>query len=254
MSSSAPIDEVLNTLQLVGISRSNFLLKLLANKEYINHIAVKDILQNKQLILDALLKSAEDSLSTELKWVTDLIKDVSARKMVVLSAKESGYHFDVVHTVLEQLEDFSIEELAKDMEKLAPVTWDFLDTALSMRTAQKIGAGKDHDEHQLEAGMDSDEEAYWEELGEGDLEGIISGLINDAESSVENQWKAKALLVCIQPLISKTLKLMLNLQRKVTVMSIIMRSTNQRSNTLQSLMGMFLQSTHSLQKVIETLE
>ncbi|KAG1803053.1 hypothetical protein EV424DRAFT_1474635 [Suillus variegatus] len=88
--------------------------------------------------------------------------------MVVLSAKESGYHFDVVHTVPEQLEDFSIEELAKDMEKLAP--------------------------------------------------------------------------------------LMLNLQRKVMVMSIMMRSMNQRSNTLQSLMGMFLQSTHSPQKVIETLE
>ncbi|KAG1862648.1 hypothetical protein F4604DRAFT_1929403 [Suillus subluteus] len=236
MSSSALIDKVLDTLQLVGISVSYFLLELLANKEYINHIAVKDILQNKQLILDALLKSAEDSLRTELKWATDLIKDICAREIVVLSAKESGYHFDVVHTVPEQLEDFSIEELAKDMEKLAPVTWDFLDTALSARTHQKIGAGKDRDEHQLVARMDSDEEAYWEELGEGDLEGIISGLTNDAESSVENQRKAKALL------------------RKVTVLSIMMRSTNQRSNTLQSLMGMFLQSTHTLQKVIETLE
>jgi len=131
--------------------------------------------------------------------------------------------------------------------KLAPVTWDFLDIALSARTHQKIGAGKGRDEEAL---------SYWEELGEGDLKGIISGLTNDAESSVENQQQAKALLVCIQPLISKTfnLKLMLILQRKVTVLSIMMRSTNQRSNTLQSLMGMFLQSTHTLQKVIETLE
>ncbi|KAG1766500.1 hypothetical protein EV702DRAFT_945987, partial [Suillus placidus] len=38
------------------------------------------------------------------------------------------------------------------------------------------------------------------------------------------------------------------------VMSIMMRSTNQRSNTLQSLVGMFLQSMHTPQKVIETLE
>ncbi|KAG2109462.1 hypothetical protein BD769DRAFT_1325446, partial [Suillus cothurnatus] len=42
--------------------------------------------------------------------------------------------------------------------------------------------------------------------------------------------------------------------RKVTVLSIMMRSTNQRSNTLQSLMGMFLQSTHTPQKVTETLK
>ncbi|KAG2154427.1 uncharacterized protein EDB93DRAFT_1239484 [Suillus bovinus] len=70
--------------------------------------------------------------------------------------------------------------------------------------------------------MDSDEEAYWEELGEGDLEGIISGLANDAES--------------------------------ITVLSIMMRSTNQRSNTLQSLVEMFLQSMYTPQKVIETLK
>jgi hypothetical protein len=37
-------------------------------------------------------------------------------------------------------------------------------------------------------------------------------------------------------------------------MSIMMRSMNQRSNTLQSLLGMFLQLTHTPQKVIETLE
>ncbi|KAG1896459.1 uncharacterized protein F5891DRAFT_958578, partial [Suillus fuscotomentosus] len=42
--------------------------------------------------------------------------------------------------------------------------------------------------------------------------------------------------------------------KKITVLSIMMRSTNQRSNTLQSLLGMFLQSTHTPQKVIETLE
>ncbi|KAG2072891.1 hypothetical protein BDR04DRAFT_1127467 [Suillus decipiens] len=40
----------------------------------------------------------------------------------------------------------------------------------------------------------------------------------------------------------------------IMVLSIMMRSTNQRSNTLQSLMGMFLQSMHTPQKVIETLE
>ncbi|KAG2139339.1 hypothetical protein DEU56DRAFT_944418 [Suillus clintonianus] len=236
MASRAPIDDVLDNLQLVGISVSHFLLELLANKKYINHIAVKDILHNRHQIVDALSTSAEESPRTELKWAMDLVKDICVHKMVVLSAKESGYHFDVVHTAPEQLEDFSIEELAKDMEKLAPVTWDFLNTMLSARMQRKTGAVKERNEHQLVAGMDSDEEAYWEELGEGDLEGIISGLTNDAESSLENQRKAKALL------------------RKVTVLSIMMRSTNQRSNTLQSLVGMFLQSTHTPQKVIEMLK
>jgi len=199
MASSAPIDKVLDTFQLVGISVSDFLLELLTNKKYNNHIAVKDILYNRQPILNALFKSAQDSSRTELKWAMDLIKDICAHEMVVLSAKESGYHFNVVHTILEQLEDFTIEALAKDMAKIASVTWDFLNTALSARTQRKTCDGKHCDRHQLEAGMDSDKEAYWEELGEGDLEGIISGLTNDAESSLENQWKAKTLLVCTDP-------------------------------------------------------
>ncbi|KAG1766499.1 hypothetical protein EV702DRAFT_980854, partial [Suillus placidus] len=168
-------------------------------QEIYQSYVVKDILHNRQQIVDALSTSAEESPRTELKWAMDLVKDICAREMVVLSAKESGYHFDVVHTAPEQLEDFSIEELAKDMEKFAPVTWDFLDTTLSARMQRKTGAVKDCDEHQLVAGMDSDEEAYWEELGEGDLEGIIFGLTNDAESSLENQRKAKALLVCTNP-------------------------------------------------------
>jgi hypothetical protein len=44
------------------------------------------------------------------------------------------------------------------------------------------------------------------------------------------------------------------MKRKVTILSIMMKTSNQRSNTLQSLVGIFLQSTHTPQKVIETLE
>ncbi|KAG2154428.1 uncharacterized protein EDB93DRAFT_1102210 [Suillus bovinus] len=106
MASSAPIDDVLDNLQLIGISVSHFLLELLANKKYINHIAVKDILHNRQQIVDALSMSAEESLRTKLKWAMDLIKDICVREMVVLSVKESGYQFDVVHTAPEQLEEF----------------------------------------------------------------------------------------------------------------------------------------------------
>jgi len=78
MASSAPIDKVLETFQLIGISVSDFVLELLTNKKYNNHIAVKDILYNRQPILNALFKSAQDSSRTKLKWATDLIKDICA--------------------------------------------------------------------------------------------------------------------------------------------------------------------------------
>ncbi|KIJ10935.1 hypothetical protein PAXINDRAFT_40066, partial [Paxillus involutus ATCC 200175] len=41
--------------------------------------------------------------------------------------------------------------------------------------------------------------------------------------------------------------------KKVVILSILMHSTNRKSNGLQSLSGIFLQSTHTPQKVIETL-
>ncbi|KAG1796230.1 uncharacterized protein HD556DRAFT_1431369 [Suillus plorans] len=41
--------------------------------------------------------------------------------------------------------------------------------------------------------------------------------------------------------------------KKVVIFSIIMQTANQKSNTFQSIFGIFLQSTHAPQKVIETL-
>ncbi|KIK80293.1 hypothetical protein PAXRUDRAFT_159026, partial [Paxillus rubicundulus Ve08.2h10] len=41
--------------------------------------------------------------------------------------------------------------------------------------------------------------------------------------------------------------------KKIIIISILIQSTNQKSNALQSIFGIFLQSTHTPQKVIETL-
>ncbi|KAG0697700.1 hypothetical protein DFH29DRAFT_771718, partial [Suillus ampliporus] len=38
----------------------------------------------------------------------------------------------------------------------------------------------------------------------------------------------------------------------VVILSILMQSTNRRSNALQSILSIFLQSTHTPQKVINT--
>ncbi|KIJ69569.1 hypothetical protein HYDPIDRAFT_80011, partial [Hydnomerulius pinastri MD-312] len=41
--------------------------------------------------------------------------------------------------------------------------------------------------------------------------------------------------------------------KKIVIISILTQSTNRKSNALQSIVGIFLQSTHTPQKVIETL-
>ncbi|KAG2737365.1 hypothetical protein P692DRAFT_20823803 [Suillus brevipes Sb2] len=177
-----------------------------------------------------------ETLHTLSNWATDITKDICAQEILNLTAKGSGTHFDVTHITVKQLEDFRVAELAIIMENYAPVTWNLLNSMLSARTQ----SGRDHDGDVIMETSNSDEEAYWEEVGEGDLEGsLISSLANNTESERTKLQKQRA---------AKTLL------KKITVLSIMMRSTNQRSNTLQSLLGMFLQSTHTPQKVIETLE
>ncbi|KAG1889562.1 hypothetical protein F4604DRAFT_1877154 [Suillus subluteus] len=236
MSLSDAVDDVLATLQRVSISASEFILVLLTSEKHSAHLAVKDILSNGCEIVDALTKQTS---STASKWATDITKDICAQEIYNLAAKGSGTHFDVTHTTVKQLEDFRVAELATIMEKSALVTWNLLESMLSGRTQSKVTIGRDRD-GDIIMESSSDEEAYWEEIGEGDLEGsLVSSLANNAEFERTKLQKHRA---------AKTLL------KKITVLSIMMRSTNQHSNTLQSLLGMFLQSTHTPQKVIETLE
>ncbi|KAG0694157.1 hypothetical protein DFH29DRAFT_815625 [Suillus ampliporus] len=236
MSLSDLVDNVLETLQCVGISASEFILALLSSEKYSAHLAVKDILSNGREIVNVLTKQT----SSTAKWATDITKDICAREICNLASKGSGTHFDVTHTTVKQLEDFRVAELAIIMEKSMPVTWNLLESMLSGGTRSKATIRRDLDGDVIMENSNSDEEAYWEEIGEGDLKGsLISSLANSVEferTKLQKQLAAKTLLI------------------KTTVLSIMMRSTNQRSNTLQSLLGMFLQSTHTPQKVIETLE
>ncbi|KAG2030933.1 hypothetical protein BDR03DRAFT_877169, partial [Suillus americanus] len=157
-----------------------------------------------------------------------------------LTAKDNRTHFDVMHTTVEQLEDFRMAELARIMEKSAPATWDLLESMLSRGTQSKVAIRTDRDGDVIMENIDSDKEACWEEIGEGDLEGsLILRLTNNMEFD-RTKLQTK-----------RTEKILL---KKITVLRIMMRSTNQRSNTFQSLLGMFLQSTHTPHKIIEMLE
>ncbi|KAG1836732.1 hypothetical protein DFJ58DRAFT_846817 [Suillus subalutaceus] len=126
--SATSVDDVLETLQRVGISASEFILVLLSSEKHSAHPAVKDILSNGREILNAFVKRAT---STASKWATDIAKEICAREIHNLAAKDNGTHFDVTHTTVEQLEDFRVAELARIMEKSAPATWDLLESMLS---------------------------------------------------------------------------------------------------------------------------
>ncbi|KAG2152930.1 hypothetical protein DEU56DRAFT_727371 [Suillus clintonianus] len=168
---------------------------------------------------------------------SDVVKGLYVREVQTLSAKESGYHFSVLNTSVEQLEEFDIDVLGKGMEVHAPMLWNLLDRLLSAR-----GKGQKRDSGDPQVGKDDvseDEEALWEELGDFlDLEEIVDGF--------EGNMSKKKNRIIAQRNELTTIK-------KVVILSILMQSSNRNSNALQSIVGIFLQSVHTPQKVIDTL-
>ncbi|KAG1802200.1 uncharacterized protein HD556DRAFT_1228210 [Suillus plorans] len=151
----------------------------------------------------------------------DVVKGRYAREVQILSAKDTSYHFSVLNTSVKQLEEFDIDVQALQIQPLSTFLTNLLDILLSAR-------GKGHHRDHSNSGdlqVGEDDEALWEELGDLDLEGAQMNRIQ------VNSCR----------------------QKKVVILSILMQSSNQNSNTLQSVVGIFLQSVHTPQKVINTL-
>ncbi|KIK76915.1 hypothetical protein PAXRUDRAFT_116600, partial [Paxillus rubicundulus Ve08.2h10] len=107
----------------------------------------------------------------------------------------------------------------------APQFWRLLCVLLDARNRQNV-LDEDKDQN-MEPGESYEEDTYWEDLGEGKLEGatVGGGPRKDSTKSSKN----------------------------VVLLGILMQSTNRKSNDLQSLTGLLFQSMHTPQSVIETL-
>ncbi|KAG2140009.1 hypothetical protein BD769DRAFT_1288794, partial [Suillus cothurnatus] len=151
-----------------------------------------------------------------------------------LSAKKHGSHFAVSHTSVEQLEEFNMDLLRRGMQQLAPKLWGLLDRLL-FAGKKYVGVAVS-----TKGPEDSDEEdTYWEAFGDRELDGLM-GVSADTASVKQERITARH---------NKLVMIM----KKVIIFSIIMQTANQKSNVFQSIFGIFLQSTHTPQKVIETL-
>ncbi|KIK75701.1 hypothetical protein PAXRUDRAFT_18764 [Paxillus rubicundulus Ve08.2h10] len=118
-----------------------------------------------------------------------------------------------------------------------PTFWSMLGTLLGDDQMTPSG----HREGLEGAEDEADEEAsYWDEVDEIDLKGIINRFTKESggSSAAERQAKCSAAI---------------NIMKRIMICSILMQSMNQKSNTLQCILGIFLQSVHALQKVINTL-
>ncbi|KIK76825.1 hypothetical protein PAXRUDRAFT_17913 [Paxillus rubicundulus Ve08.2h10] len=156
-----------------------------------------------------------------------------------ITSEDSGWHFGALNTTTKQLEDFSLEKMARDMGSDAPELCRMIGLLLDDE-----GSGIFDGEKDVGGPSDvamGDDDGYWDEVNEIDLEGFISGLVADKglpSSTQDKHRRRRAAIVMI---------------KKTITISILMQSTNQKANAPQSILGIFLQSAHTPQKVIDTL-
>ncbi|KAJ7169358.1 hypothetical protein C8R43DRAFT_1121232 [Mycena crocata] len=194
---------------------SRFLVSLLAHTSFVDHAAVDDLLSHTDDILSAFLAHPKSSNSV-LHWANSIVKGKYAQAIRDLVDKDNGWHFVPTRAAMEKLEIFRIEDMARDMKAIAPQLWDLIGLLLSAdKQASNLSEVVDP--------MDTDQD---------------DDLPEDPKSKVEKLAERQEALLVI---------------KKVVIISMLMQSTNQQSNMLESVIGIFLHASNTPSKVIETL-
>ncbi|KAF8646497.1 hypothetical protein AX14_009059 [Amanita brunnescens Koide BX004] len=165
-----------------------------------------------------------------------LVEPMYAREIRALADK-SDWHFGAQQAVPEDIEDFGLNRMAEDFSKTAPRVWALLDALLK---AQKRKMSLLLQSAPVAVDTGDANELF--DLDEARLEGYsrqrsLSHLPQAQEANGDSEKHSGALLQI----------------KKTVLVSMMMQSSNQKANTLASILGIFLHSCRTPQKVINAL-
>ncbi|KAI6037301.1 hypothetical protein PISMIDRAFT_105642 [Pisolithus microcarpus 441] len=236
-----PLNVMFEALDRCQISLAQFITMLLTCQEYEDHRSVVNLLEHLNEVLDAFLQHPA-SRDCFTQWSFGVVENMYLQELCCLASEDGSSHFRASSTSTEQLENFSLTAMAQEMEVGAPRWWGLLGTLLDdRRMADSAGQTDGLGDKSIDNEQAADHE-YWDKVDEIDLEGLINGLTGE--------WNVHP-----ETLTSRHAKhhSAIKLMRKMIITSILMNGWNQKSNVLQSLLGLFLQSAHTPYKVINTL-
>ena len=88
---------------------------------------------------------------------------MSAMTLSRLAQQQSGWHFGALHGNAEQLEEFRIEDMARDIQLCEPLLWDLVGFVISGESVSFDLTNKTQP-HPLE--VEVNENGYWAALGD----------------------------------------------------------------------------------------
>ncbi|KAI6125675.1 hypothetical protein EDD16DRAFT_1474197, partial [Pisolithus croceorrhizus] len=216
-------------MQLLQITLPQFILGLLSSKKYEKDPVVLDFTSQINNIIEIVNKYSETGKKNIQVTANNIMMKTYVSKIARLAAEGSGLHFDAACVNVQQLEEFDIDDLVWKMKGDAPYLWETIGEVLSSHKEQRMGS--------VDMNIQSvnDEDEYYDTL-----EGCNINLGEPTSKSIRQH--AVATIMCT----SET-------NKKVIILSILVQNTNQKVNYLQCMLGIFLQSAHTPQKVVETL-
>ncbi|KAG1775335.1 hypothetical protein EV702DRAFT_1046931 [Suillus placidus] len=220
------------TFEDVGIKPFQFFSMLLTRLELNNHPHVCELLVHSEDLVSAIIKHPSRPKNSA-HTVAQLIQGIYVREVRTMASEENGSHFGASSASMQQLEEFSIEETAQAMKLNAPGLWGLLGALLGEE--ERLGSNKDVVISDVPEAIDN---YYWDQVEAIELEGFINALNSEGALKRDIHTNRCAAVFNI---------------KKVVLLSIMMQSMNRKSNALQSIIGIFLQSMHTPQNVVDTL-
>lgn len=164
MVSASTIDLFLHHLRACHTTLPELILALLQNPLLDCHPLTREIVSAAPNVLAALARNGKTHASV-LTWAHDYVKDECHNAVSRLAQKQSGWHFGALHANAEQLEEFRIEYMARDIQTREPLLWDVIGFLISGESMSS-DSGRKPESPPLKADLDVNEEDYWAALGD----------------------------------------------------------------------------------------
>ncbi|KAF7969309.1 hypothetical protein HWV62_27741 [Athelia sp. TMB] len=212
----------LQKLEEWNITASQVVLTLLKDDDLREHALTEDLVSHTRDILSAFQNHPASSKSA-MEWAGEVMRKTYAQSIREMSHKNNGWHFGALHTSAAQLRDFRIEDMAEKMKRMAPELWAMLGLMLAAN-GRRSDEGQELDgEGDVTMGAPAGAETEMPVADDVDIEGASNPNARAQKSSAEERRRA------LDTIVSRMIE------------------------WAQSVIGVFLHSTNTPQKVIDAL-
>ncbi|KAG0697701.1 hypothetical protein DFH29DRAFT_878509 [Suillus ampliporus] len=187
------MDTMIAALHNCNLSASQFIISILRSQQYNGHHVVEDLLVHCDEIFDAFIDHPSRGAET-LQHTNQAMREQYIKEIKSISSEEAGWHFGPSHTTTQQVEDFNIEEMGREMQSCAPALWDLLGFLLGADSSCKA---KDADADIIMDEVHDEYDSYWDDLDDIDLEGLINGLSSGTTPDGNKQTERCTAIVTI---------------------------------------------------------